>query len=98
MIEQKFIQSCIDKDKSKIFQNHKTDHFSTLIKVNQTDNASKQLSIINVASQSHCSLADKDLHKTIESSIKNHKFIYGESERQNRQKINTGIVKEKIKL
>ena len=70
-------------------------YFSSLIKVNQTNDVSKQLSIINAASQLDCSLADKDLYKGSESCTKIHKFIDEENVGQNRKKYDTGMVKRK---
>ena len=93
--KQKFIQNCIDQDKSKVFQNHDMNHFSSLIKVNQIDDVSKQLSIINDASRSDCSLADKYLYKASESCTKIHKSIDEENVGQNRKKYDTGMVKRK---
>ena len=66
-----------------------------MIKVNQTDDVSKQLNIINDASQSNCSLADKDLHKGSESCTKIHKSIDEENVGQSRKKYDTGMVKRK---
>ena len=71
------------------------DHFSTLIKVNQTGDVSKQFSIINAASRSDFSLADKDLHKGSENCTKIHKSIDEENAGQNRKKYDTGMVKRK---
>ena len=70
-------------------------YFSSLIKVNQIDDVSKQLSIINDASRSDFSLADKDLHKGSESCTKIHKSIDEENVGQSRKKYDTGMVKRK---
>ena len=80
---------------SKIFQNHDMGSFSSLIKVYQTDDVSKQLCIINAASRSDCRLEDKDLHKGSESCTEIHKSIDEENVGQSRKKYNTGIVKSK---
>ena len=70
-------------------------YFSSLIKVNQIDNVSKQFSIINAASQSNCSLADNNLYKGSESCTKIHKSIDEENVGQSRKKYDTGMVKRK---